>query len=308
MAITMGGLIAAGDVATSLQATDSVPIWRPGAASGHRNLMLEASSFALGFNETLEGAKIATPWDAETTYSTPGVIVSRYGYHATVTGEATNLNKDPILPENGNYWVVSPGIRALMVQYRSRAPILTGFQSWSNYNDANYRNTLLVDTATFGDVDYNFYYVALDGATVTGDATLEAIFRVGEPDEYPWYSLVAPGGTLIDTRGRLQRAIDATGGMADSLAEILDDAMQQITGDTLLSSTIGIREEVIQTGVFGSSGTTTNRVAFDASGGTALTFDSANSTSPNPAKTDPAYTRDKSITVGGMYIVVMVAA
>lgn len=301
----MGGLITAGDVATSLQATDSVPIWRPGAAAGHRNLMLEASSFALGFNETLEGAKIQPAWDAETTYSTPGILVSRYGYHASVTGEATNLNKDPIRPENLNYWVVSPGIRALMWQYRSCAPILTGFQSWSNYNDANYRNTLLVDTATFGGVDYNFYYVALDGATVTGDATLEAIFRVGEADEYPWYSLVAPGGTLIDTRGRLQRAIDATGGMADSLAEILDDAMQQITG--AINQVRGT--STAAEGAFENEADSSQPIGdVQAVNTRRYTFDSAKSTSPNAAKTDPAYTRDKSITVGGMYIVVMVAA
>jgi len=114
---------------------------------------------------------------------------------------------------------------------------------------------------------------------------------------------------LPDMRGQFLRgkdygrnAIDGKGNPDGDLdvGVYTEDAMQRITGQTYPEATIpySIGSGGIFQGVFNQGGTVGNRVSTQAgTGGRTLLFDSASSTSPNPAKTNDNETRPKNVTV-----------
>lgn len=238
-------------------------------------------------------------------YDTAGVIVERAGVHYASTGLTGNTNKDPVDPVNTDYWFPSPGTTRLENSAKTGIVESGEFHKSNNRADAEYSTSLLLDKKRIAGTTYEFYRVALDGTTVSGNATLEAIFDEGGANEYPFLDIVAPdsGGTrtLIDMGGRYVRAQSGASDVVPTLGQIHDDALQRVTGAIVSVDGNGASA----TGSFtrspgaanqGSGGGVSNR--FD--------FDIANSTSPNPAKTNDIETRVRSLVVGISYIIVMI--
>lgn len=252
-------------------------------------------------------------WDVAeaVVYETAGAIVERFGQHYAASGKASNLGKDPADPQSDTWWIPSEGWNNYKKFASKGESIPGGMHPWTDYSSGDYQQNIKLDEIVRGGVTYDVYGVILDGTQVTLDATLEAIFDPGGVKEYPWIDEFAPDSvgtrTLIDMRGRFTRAMSVGGGVAPTLAEIQGDAMQRITGQVANSS--GNRS-VFQTadGVFDLTGASDSTSSGAVSGWfEELNFDSANSVSPNAAKTDDNETRVKALVRGVDYIIVIIA-
>ena len=77
---------------------------------------------------------------------------------------------------------------------------------------------------------FQAYHFHKDGTVVTGNATLEAIFKPGLAGEYKYIDKMAPDSagtrTIVDARGAYRRWIDATGGNAAAMGVRQEDQMQ----------------------------------------------------------------------------------
>lgn len=102
---------------------------------------------------------------------------------------------------------------------------------------------------------------------------------------------------LPDARGQTIRGLDLAGavdpdGASRDLGSLQIDAGQRIKGDFLRAATVGVSDGTTLTGVFSGVGSVTTSITnVTGVAGRSLDFDSANSTSPNTAKTDDDETR-----------------
>jgi hypothetical protein len=243
--------------------------------------------------EHMAGIKVDAidDWDAGTTYSVVDVSVMRYGLQFTNINSTSNTNKDPFTQPT--FWMAVPDSRKLFNDFREGRVIVGQSHGLHDYNAAGYRQYFSLGTHVFGGVDgvtYNAWAVHLDGSAV-GSGDLSTIVEAwAHKDSF------APGSvgarTLQDARGKVLRAIDATGGQADLIGEVLADQMQG-------HKHVGIVSPAGAGTLFGSTGAsyslndTTSSPITDGTNGT-----------PRTGST----TRDKSITVGVPYVVIMVAA
>jgi hypothetical protein len=151
---------------------------------------------------------------------------------------------------------------------------------------------------------YSKYAVFCNGATLdkSTDTKYTALVdwlraEAAGDTSHPYYAADANQAVLPDARGRVTRANDSTS-LVDTdgphdIGFLQEDAMQRVTGEILGSLWTGFTGSA--SGAFTRTAGTSNR----AGGGTATTseysFDSANSTSPNAAKTNDDETRVKSL-------------
>lgn len=176
---------------------------------------------------------IIDPWDVAeaVSYESAGTLVERFGVHYASSGKAANSGKDPVDPQNATWWVCSPGKDKLLEWFNSSRPIFNGMHPSTDYSHADYQQNMLLDTLKLGAETYDFYRVMLDGTVVTGNTTLENdIFDVSGAKEYLWIDEYLPDTlgtrTLIDMRERSTRSIGASGGVAPTIAEVQEDALQ----------------------------------------------------------------------------------
>ena len=246
-------------------------------------------------------------YNPATTYSTLGESVMRAGIQFVNIFPSGNTNKDPLTEHD--YWLPVPDSRYLFLQSAQGIPQWGASHPIHDFNNATaYRQYFGLGThriGGYGGTTFNAYGVHLDGQAIGGSGTpLSDIIEAWHLKDV-W--MPGPVGTRIavDAKGALLRAIDAAGGQADSLAERLEDQMQQITGDaiadfltaTVINKTVGGALDFENVGATaqntsGSTGNISN----------SLTFDSANSPDARTGTT----TRDKSVTGGVPYMVVMV--
>lgn len=253
------------------------------------------SDFLDGIEEAI-GYKVdsVSAWSAATTYSTAGVSVMRYGMQFVNINATGNLNKDPI--SEPLYWLAVPDARTLFQDFTHGRVIGGGSHVLHDYNNAGYRQFFgLGHHKLGGSYEFDAYGVHLDGTSV-GASTLSDIVET-------WFlkAVWAPGTTgsrtLVNAKGALLRAIDQTGGMADAMAERLEDALQghwhgfAATNSTTYSAGGAGFVGSGTTGTFGN-----NPVKEPASDGTHGT-----------PRVD-SWTRDKSVTVGIPYVVIIVPA
>lgn len=167
-----------------------------------------------------------TAWDDGTTYATAGTVIERALMHFAATGKATNLNKDPLNQTNLAYWYPSPGLQTLM--QRCKEPFIDLHPTLDRAS-TGYTSLLKIDTLTLGGTAYDFWMIALDGSTVTGDADLVAALDVGGANQHALIDLIAPDvagtRTLIDMGERVM-AGQSTSGNNDTQGEVLEDRLQ----------------------------------------------------------------------------------
>jgi len=217
--------------------------------------------------------------------------VMRHGVQFTNIQTTGNTNKDPI--SNPLFWMACPTREQVLSDYQNGTIIPGGSSPIHDFNHADYEQYFSLGKHRYGGADgvfYEAYGVHLDGQGV-GSGDLSDIIEA-------WHlkDVWAPGSigarTLVDSRGTLLRAVDLTGGQADSLGERLEDQMQGFT------TKVGIW-------TIGASGGSGNFVSLAATSGTNSFPPVANATDGTPRT--GTTTRDKSITTGLPYAIIMVA-
>jgi hypothetical protein len=262
-------------------------------------------------------------WDSAVDYNTSEMLViGADGIHYTSTGLTGNLDKDPVNPINSDYWYPSFGIKALIRKAKFGEICRGGMHKVNNIQDADYQTSLLLDKASFGGTEYEFYLVHLDGSVVSGDATLEAIFDLGGSAEYPFLEKYAPdvlgSHTLLDAQGRTFRSMTGAGGEAETLGEAQLDQMQQITGEVGwvfmgIDNAVSLPDRNDSIGslkLIESTVLTYLGIQSSGNGGTmnlAVSFNSADSPDARTSSTTDGETRMANIVEGLGFIIVMKA-
>jgi len=189
-----------------------------------------------------------------------------------------------------------PNSRELFEAYNSGRVIYGDTHPIHDYNNAAYQRYFSLGRHKIGGASgtvFNAYGVHLDGGTVTEGSSLDNVLNT-------WFlkDTFAPGSPKVmkDAKGRLLRAIDATGGQAPTIGGLLEDQFQghwhefntRVEYNTTAGSDIvhrqGTKNTLDQNTVIGA--------ITDGTHGT-----------PRTGST----TRDKSLTVGVPYMVIMVA-
>jgi len=250
-----------------------------------------ASDFLNGLEEMIGYRQDSvSAWSAAATYSTLDEKVMRAGMQFVCINTTSNLNLDPLT--NPLHWMAVPDFRELFNMYNHGSLIYAAHQL-HDYNNAKYRQYFSLGLHKVGGASgtsFNAWGVHLDGSAV-GSGALSTIIET-------WYlkTPFAPGSvgarTLKDARGKVPRGVDATGGQADEIGEVLADQMQghRHSSSTAVSSTGGSGSWIAGTGTAAESSRILDPIA-DGTNGTPRTG---------------LFTRDKSITVGVPYMVIMV--
>jgi hypothetical protein len=231
-------------------------------------------------------------WSASTTYSID-TQVTRFGINfISIYNASSNLNQDPIT--SPLFWNALPTAQEILYNYSHGVIVHGGSHPRHDYNNAAYQQYFPLGLHSMGGVDgisFNAYGVHLDGSAV-GSGTLSTIIEA-------WFlkTAFAPGSTgsrvLKDARGKLLRAIDLATGQADEIGEVLQDQMQGHTiGTAALAS--------IKTSASAGGG---SMEVVRTEAGTALGI--ITDGTHNTPRTG-LFTRDKSITVGVPYAVIVV--
>ncbi len=253
--------------------------------------------------EELASKKVSgiSNWVSTTLYSTPNTLAMHNGFQFLAFNITGNIAKDPLM--SPLYWLKSPSPEVLLDMYYKGMPESFGLHPIADRSGVNYKQSSLLGKYRLGrngSAFYEFYMVALDGTTVTGDANLEAIFNVGLAGEYFNLDLIAPDNagtrTLIDMSSR-HLAPQSVGGENDVLGEVLEDRFQSFNAIGYVRGSSGGSERA-----FASVGTATSGVAATTTRGILHSFitDGTNGT-PRTGKT----TRSNELTVGSSYIIVM---
>ena len=173
----------------------------------------------------------APPWRSSeaTTYSaTAGVIVERGLRHYASTGKSGNTNKDPLNQINSPYWICSPGIDKLM-EMAINGTVGMEMHPSLDRGGSEYSALLKVDEATIEGTAYEFYRIALDGTTVTGDADYEAALDIGGSNQSAFVDIYAPevasSRSMIDM-GEYGIVAQSDSGESDTLGEAQADRFQ----------------------------------------------------------------------------------
>lgn len=231
-------------------------------------------------------------WSSATDYSALGnVSVMRYGVQFTSILSTGNTNKDPMT--NPTFWMPCPTAREVWSDH-VHGTLRFGSLSLHDHTNANYKQYFSLGTHKLGGYSgyaFNAYGVHLDGSAV-GSGALSTIIEA-------WHlkASFAPGSTgsrtLQDAKGRVLRAIDASGGRADLIGEVLADQMQGHFHDATSGDDLGSAGYFYKRAA-ASSYATNSSVRAPSSDGT------------NGTPRTGSVTADKSITVGVPYMVICV--
>jgi len=247
-------------------------------------------------------------YDSLATYSTAGESVMYAGIQFVNILPSGNTNKDPLTEHD--YWLPVPDSRYLFLQSTQGIPQWGASHPLHDFNKATaYRQYFGLGTHRIGGYNgttFNAYGVHLDGQAIGGSGTPLSDIVEAWHLKNVWMPGSVGTRVAVDAKGTLLRAIDAAGGQAETLAERLEDQMQQITGEFGIddyASKSGHYEGVF-TGRGDILGTFATRSNASTGGYNPILFDSANSPSARTGTT----TRDKSVTGGVPYMVVMIPA
>ena len=234
-------------------------------------------------------------YNPATTYSTLGESVMYAGIQFVNINASANLGKTPLTEPL--YWLPLPDSRDLFVKSVHGLPIWGASHPIHNFNNAAYKQSFGLGThriGGYGGTTFTAVGIHLDGQAIgTSGTPLSDIVEAWHLKDI-WMPGSEGSRSSIDARGRLLRAIDSTGGQADAMAEVLNDQMQGHYH-----------------GLYNYNPTATNSVgptfqnnAFPGTYSTGIPVTDGVNGTPRTGST----TRDKSVTGGVPYMVVMVPA
>lgn len=171
-----------------------------------------------------------TKWSNATTYAQDAHVM--YLGIQFVSMVNANTGNNPM--DNPTKWLPCFGRDEAMRVFRDGHDIPGGFAPLHNKRDAtNYRPFFQWGKYNFGgSAGRNFqgYGVHLDGQTVSGDADYIAIFGIGGAHQYHLLDTIAPNisgtRTLLDTKGKVPRCVDATSGSSVNVGLAQSDQFQ----------------------------------------------------------------------------------
>ena len=154
-------------------------------------------------------------YNPATTYSTLGESVMYAGMQFVNINTTSNLGKTPLTQPL--YWLPVPDSRDLFVKSVHGLPVWGASHPIHDYNDSAYRQYFGLGTHRIGGyrgTTFNAVGIHLDGQSIgaTG-TTLSNIVEAWHLKDV-WMPGSEGSRSSIDARGRLLRAIDATGGQA----------------------------------------------------------------------------------------------
>jgi len=241
-------------------------------------------------------------YNPATTYSTLGESVMYAGIQFVNINASANLGKTPLTEPL--YWLPVPDSRDLFVKSVHGLPVWGASHPIHDYNNAAYRQYFGLGTHRIGGYSgttFTAVGIHLDGQAIGATATtLSNIVEAWHLKDV-WMPGSEGSRLSIDARGRLLRAIDATGGQADLMAEVLNDQMQGHRHNVTQSSGVAVSNYAT-----GGANPNLSNTAPDGSPvvqARLIVTDTVNGT-PRTGST----TRDKSVTGGVPYMVVMVPA
>lgn len=190
-------------------------------------------------------------WSNSTTYAQDAHVMNLGIQFVSMAG--SNTGNNPF--DNPDKWMPCFGRDEAVRMWRDGRDIDGGFAAVHNKRDtSNYRAFFQWGKYNFGGANgrnFQAYGVHLDGQVLTGNSDYEAIFNIGETDEYHLLDIIAPEvmgtRTMMDSKGRVPRIVDATGGSAANVGVIQADQMQGFRQTIKNSST--------NTMVYGFAGT-----------------------------------------------------
>jgi len=261
------------------------------------NAETTTSSDFLNALETMMGFAVSTvsAWSPSTDYSTLGnVSVMRYGMQFTSILPSGNLNKDPMT--NPTFWMMCPDAKTLYGLHSEGRVIVGGSLSVHDHTNANYKQYFSLGTHILGGSSgyaFDAYGVHLDGSGVGSGALSTIIEAWFLKDSFSTGSVGAR--TLRDAKGRVLRAMDASGGRADLIGEVLADQFQ----GHWHNSSVGNGTD--PAGLYFLSNGSGSLISNVNTGAQSPSTDGVNGT-PRTG----SVTADKSITVGVPYMVICV--
>lgn len=248
-------------------------------------------------------------WNSATTYSTAGESVNLYGIQFVNINATGNLNKSPLTETS--YWLPADDAKSLLLMSAHGRVQWNGSHPIHDYNNASYMQYFGMGTHRVGGysgVTYKAYGVHLDGSAVGISGTpLSDIVESWHLKDI-WMPGSLGARTLVDARGHVSRAIDETGGQADLMGEVLADQMQgwQLGGSKSKTYFSYLLTDDTREANNAEANTGLQRMSTTAQG-------HANAVGPKNDGTNGdirsgLFTRDKSVTSGVPYVVIMVPA
>ena len=241
-------------------------------------------------------------YNPATTYSTLGESVMYAGIQFVNINASANLGKTPLTEPL--YWLPLPDSRDLFVKSVHGIPQWGASHPLHDFNNPAYRQYFGLGTHRIGGYNgttFTAVGIHLDGQAIgTSGTALSGIVEAWHLKDI-WMPGSEGSRSSIDARGRLLRAIDATGGQADLMAEVLNDQMQghwhdqYLTPDTVLA--VGSNSQAVGNSTSNTAKAITNN-----------SIQSPQSDGQNGTPRTGSTTRDKSVTGGVPYMVVMVPA
>ena len=236
-------------------------------------------------------------YNPATTYSTLGESVMYAGMQFVNINASGNSGKTPLTEPL--YWLPVPDSRELFVKSVHGLPVWGASHPIHDFNNPAYRQYFGLGTHRIGGYNgttFTAVGVHLDGQGIGGSGTaLSGIVEAWHLKDI-WMPGSEGSRSSIDARGRLLRAIEATGGQADLMAGVLDDQMQGHWHQSSLG--------------YESAGTAGGERLAEYAGtatfvtGAGVIITDGTNGEPRTGQT----TRDKSVTGGVPYMVVMVPA
>lgn len=244
-------------------------------------------------------------YNPATTYSTLGESVMYAGMQFVNINASSNLGKTPLTEPD--YWLPVPDSRELFVKSVHGLPVWGASHPIHDFNDSAYLQSFGLGTHRIGGYSgttFNAVGIHLDGQAIGATATaLSDIVEAWHLKDV-WMPGAEGSRSSVDARGRLLRAIEATGGQADLLAEVLNDQMQghRHWVETRTTGAPAGNNGKISGAPNDAAIATAAESTYNQTGPVILT-DGTNGT-PRTGST----TRDKSVTGGVPYMVVMAPA
>jgi len=260
----------------------------------------ETASDFLQALESLAGVYVdgVSAWSSATAYTVPGTAVMRYGIQFANLS-TSNTNHDPLT--SPTYWMAVPDKRELLAASHSGRVIVGDSAPLHDFNDGDYQQYFGLGRHNFGGAagaDYLAYGVHLDGQAI-GSGGLSDIVEAWHLKGV-WMPGSTGSRTAADARGKVPRGIDATGGQADEMGEVLADQMQGHYHAEYYNNTA----TVSATALAGKHTSSTN----DSGPITNTSIKTPVTDGTNGTPRTGLFTRDKSYTVGVPYVVILVAA
>ena len=225
--------------------------------------------------------------------------VTKYRGIQWFVGVASTVNT----PGPNSEWVASPTLREAMNWATAKGPLRGGFLQANNIRDlTNYATHYKIAKYDWHGDKLEAWWLNIDGsAHVSATSDVAKLLALSKFSSEVILSDTAGTLTLKDYLGKVLRSADAVAGLTLDIGDGRADEMQRLTGTFKTWS-----PSVDSDGVFDAVIEASTRGASSGNTATTVSFDSANSVSPNAANTNDDETHVAEVTEGAIGLCIIV--